>query len=993
MDVVVRREQRNSTDNDVHRTFDTNSILWEQRKMSGSTERGSQDPTETLRKKPDATELLATSPGYSDSDLDFAELASSLSMDLTPGSSIGGYEIVKKIGQGGMGAVYLTRRPGNDEPVALKVLSRSMSLRPDAIRRFHKEALTLAKVQSPYIIRLIETGEAEGLHFIAGEFISGGDAGKYIARFGVPSIQAGQMIFRHIAHAINAMHQAGMIHRDVKPENILLQLDSGETKNNSPPKIATARLSDFGLARMLDQTQSMQITRSLMVMGTPRYMPPEQFASTRDADARADIYSLGATMYFLLTGNYLFAGEDIVSLAHSHRSEGYRPAHLANRSISPALSRILDRCLEKLPENRYQTAAELLAELERLETGQPLQATIAIARGTSGEEASGTWQFEWDFVPKPESMWPHVSHTDRINRALGLPPATFTKTVRDGQGVVTMAEANFAGMKMRWREHPFTWIENREMTIFREFESGPFQWVLSHVELHPLAGGGTHLVHRFEYRARSVFGKMLARFQIGVMTRRKLDRVYRRIAEQLEKNKGSSKPSNVMEEPVERTPAQTASFGRAADWLLSHSVDSQLVQDLGGFLESGFDTEVSRIQPRVLARRLERDERKVIDASILGVPAGMFLLSWDIICPKCRVAAEIRDTLEMIRGHANCQVCQADFAVDLATSVELVFRVHPEIRKTDLRTYCIGGPFHASHVIAQLQLEPGQQHSLELTLAPGEYQVTGPQWIQPALLLVQSGKTGECATISVVDPPRVTTLKPEHQILTLKNNSKDRVLVRLERSHSDRLALTAARAVTLERFRQYLPGQIVSPEQLTSIAESCVMHARLGGRSGVFAELDEQAALKSSCKFLKIAIEAVRGNEGDVVSRLADGVTACFQQADAAVRSALQLVKEWDQQQADGLAIRVVLHRGPVTVTSIDGQMHHTGAAISHVARVCSSELVSATGWNGIVMTELFRVSATTDSGLATNGLRTEVVQMNSTGQPGCESLFLIKIA
>ena len=143
------------------------------------------------------------------------------------------------------------------------------------------------------------------------------------------------------------------------------------------------------------------------------------------------------------------------------------------------------------------------------------------------------------------------------------------------------------------------------------------------------------------------------------------------------------------------------------------------MQDIGRFLESGFDTEVSRIQPRVLARRLERDERKVIDASILGVPAGMFLLSWDIICPKCRVAAEIRDTLEMIRGHANCQVCQADFAVDLATSVELVFRVHPEIRKTDLRTYCIGGPFHASHVIAQLQLEPGQQHSLELNSGSG----------------------------------------------------------------------------------------------------------------------------------------------------------------------------------------------------------------------------------------------------------------------------------
>ncbi|MEQ1903293.1 MAG: protein kinase [Pirellulaceae bacterium] len=961
--------------------------------MSGSTERGAQDQTEARPKEPDGTKVLGTSPGFTDADLDFAEISNSVSEDLKPGSNIGGYEVVRKIGQGGMGAVYLTRRSGSDAPVALKVLARSMSSRPDAIRRFHKEASTLAKVKSPYIIRLIETGEVDGLHFIAGEFISGGDAGKYIKEFGVPPIQTGQMIFRHIAHAINAMHLAGMIHRDVKPENILLEFDSPQVPTaKNPPTIVTARLSDFGLARMMDQTQSMQITRSMMVMGTPRYMPPEQFASTRDADARADIYSLGATMYFLLTGSYLFAGDDIVSLAHSHRSEGYRPAHLANRSISPALSRILDRCLEKLPENRYQTAAELLAELERLESGQPLQATTANSPVATREEASGTYRFEWDFGPKPESMWPYVSHTDRINRALGLPPATFTKTVRDGQGVVTMAEANFAGMKMRWREHPFTWVENREMTIFREFESGPFQWVLSHVELHPLAGGGTHLIHRFDYRARSGFGKLFAKFQIGVMTRRKLDKIYRRIAAQLEKYKGSPQPQNVMEEPVDRSPSQEAAFGRAAEWLQTHNVESQLVQDIGRFLETGFDTEVSRIQPRVLARRLERDERQVIDASILGVPAGMFLLSWDIICPKCRVAAEIRDTLEMIRGHANCQVCQADFAVDLANSVELVFRVHPEIRKTDLRTYCIGGPFHASHVIAQLQLEPGQQHSLELNLAPGEYQVTGPQWIQPALLLVQSGRAEDYATISVVDPPRLSTLKPDHQILTLKNNSNDRVLVRLERSNSDRLALTAARAVTIERFRQYLPDQIVSPEQLTSIAETCVVHARLGGQSGVFAELDERSALNSSCEFLKIAIDAVRSNEGDVVSRFADGVTACFQQADSAIRSAVQLLMEWKQQHADGPAIRIVLHRGPVTLTSIDGQMHHTGAAISHAAQACSAGLVSATDWNGIAMTEAFRNSGANDSGFAADEIRMEKLQLKSTAQPEGESLFLITI-
>jgi len=414
---------------------------------------------------------------------------------------------------------------------------------------------------------------------------------------------------------------------------------------------------------------------------------------------------------------------------------------------------------------------------------------------------------------------------------------------------------------------------------------------------------------------------------------------------------------------------------------------------LGSFFETGFDTEVSRIQPRVLARRLERDERQVIDASILGVPAGMFLLSWDIICPKCRVAAEIRDTLEMIRGHANCQVCQADFEVDLANSVELVFRVHPEIRKTDLRTYCIGGPFHAPHVIAQLRLEPGQQHSLDLALKPGEYQVTGPQWIRPALLLVQSGTDQDFASITVVDPPRLTTLGPERQILTVVNNSPDVVMARLERSHSDRLALTAARAVTIEKFRQYLPDQIVSPDQLTSIAQSCVMHARLGGPSGVFAEFEEKAALRNSCDFLKLAIDSVRSFEGDVVNRNADGVTACFQQADLAIRSAMDLERRWEETNPDCFRIRIVLHRGPVTVTSIDGQMLHTGAAISHVARLCNQENASLPDWRGVALSGAFRTATQLGTEFEQTGIRLIEFQIASSAQSINETVWLVASA
>jgi hypothetical protein len=167
------------------------------------------------------------------------------------------------------------------------------------------------------------------------------------------------------------------------------------------------------------------------------------------------------------------------------------------------------------------------------------------------------------------------------------------------------------------------------------------------------------------------------------------------------------------------------------------------------------------------------------------------------------------------------------------------------------------------------------------------------------------------------------------------------------------------------------------------------MHSRLGGSSGVFAELDEQQALKSSCLFLKSAIETVRANEGDVVNRFADGVTACFQQAGMAVRSALLLAEEWKRQNAAGPTLRIVLHRGPVTVTSIDGQTHHTGAAISQAARVCNSQPDTGNEWQGVAMTEAMRATVMNETGSESDAFSLQEMQVTARGEQQ-SPLFLI---
>ncbi len=891
--------------------------------------------------------------------LDRARAEWAQASELAAGSNLGDYQIIRRIGQGGMGTVYLAQHPRQPEPVALKVLSREFSMRGDAVRRFHKEATSLARIQSPHVIRLVETGEIDGVNFIASEFIDGGDAGKHVALHGAFSPEQSLLVFRHIATALDAMHRAGMIHRDIKPENILLELAPqlpSPAAAQAVPEIVSAKLSDFGLARMLDQSESMAITRTMAIMGTPRFMSPEQFQGARDVEAGSDIYSLGATIYFLAVGQHLFDGEDMVELAQQHRSAGFRPAHQVNRSLAPAFGRILARCLEKLPENRYPSAAELLDDLQRLESGRPTGATGAMLVSVPDEKNAVTRQFEWEIGLAAATLWPHVSHTDRINRAIGLPAATFQDDRESGSGDVLLAQARLAGLTLRWREHSFVWIENREMTVFREFDSGPYRWLVNHVELQPLASGGTRLVHRLEFLPRSFLGRLLSRIQIDWMTHRKLDSVYRRIESRL-KAAGQADGVNAIERPVKRTSRQQTAFALAADRLASRKTEPGLVARFDEFLSSGFDAEVARIRPRALAARIDEDERTVLTALVHGIQAGMFLMYWDVICPRCRVAAEIIDTLEQIRRHGHCKVCRADFEVDLASSVELIFRVHPEIRETDLRTWCVGGPFHAPHVIAQLQLLPGQRRSLELTLTPGEYQVTGPQLPHSMTLLVDSASTEFAATFTTTSPLRISRLGNGRQVLTLINNSDSTTRIRVERSSGIGLAVTAAMALRNELIRQYLPGQMVAPEQLVSVSDCCVLQVRLGGRQDLFSVLGEQAAVETSRRFLVLLRETVRSCNGDVVHSFADGFTACFVKAESTLACAASLHQQWQRANPDFSRVRVVLHRGQVSMSSLDGQPHHTGRVFSSAARLCHSEQVLPADWDGVALTDSFRNS------------------------------------
>jgi WD40 repeat protein len=296
-----------------------------------------------------------------------------------------GYEVLSKLGAGGMGVVYKARQIALDRVVALKMILGAPHASTEELERFRTEAQAIARLQHPHIVQIYEVGECDGLPFFSLEFCPGGSLDKKLEATPLPPREAAQLV-ETLAQAMQAAHDQGILHRDLKPANVLLQIDeSGRMKDektaedsidSSPhPSSFIPKITDFGLAKKLD---AKAITASGAILGTPNYMAPEQASSQVKAIGRAaDIYGLGAILYECLTGRPPFkAASPAETLLLVLREEPAAPKQL-NARIPRDLETICLKCLQKEPARRYASALDLAEDLRRFREGLPIQARPA----------------------------------------------------------------------------------------------------------------------------------------------------------------------------------------------------------------------------------------------------------------------------------------------------------------------------------------------------------------------------------------------------------------------------------------------------------------------------------------------------------------------------------------------------------------------------------------------------------------------------------------
>jgi len=846
------------------------------------------------------------------------------------GLKIGRFELAKQLGAGAMGEVWEARDSTGGPNVAIKLLRPEVAADEELLRRFRKEGRVLAKVGSPYIANYVDLNEDKGLHYLVLELVAGGSVAVALRRMGKLPERLALAIVADTCRALAEPHRLGIVHRDIKPDNMMFVRAGIELE--SDPLGQLVKLGDFGIARLHEHASpegGAGATREGAVLGTPEFMAPEQCQGAQ-VTAATDVYALGCCLFALIAGRppFVTVDDNQMAVLLQHLREPPPRLDALVPEVTPAVADLVAKCLEKDPKARPQDATEVLAAIEQLCNGTTALITAHPAAPVVRESAVQTYAFEWELQSSPEALWPFVSNTEKMNRATGLAPVRFeiesTGGPRVPTGPATTGHQRVAGLQLKWREHPYEWIEGSRHVVLRVFEKGVLRWYVAEVQLERTAGGGTKLRNTIRLEPRGLLARVISKWEIGVRYKKKLDGVYTRLDRVLAA--GARPEIDPIAPEVTVSAAARARVGQAQEELAAAGVDARATEALASYLLHASDQDVARMRPVELAHKFGVPEEAMIDACLHAAKAGVLEMVWDVICPSCRIPSSVVDSLAKIEEHGSCKTCNIGYEVDFSRAIELAFRASPEVRDVETRTYCIGGPAHFPHVAAQVRLQPGERFALPLSLAAGYYLVRSPQLPRNHELRVSASGGVRRADITLGEKGDLPPLTAGDQLLTLVNPTPREVLVRVERAGDRVFSLSAARVMSTAAFRDLFPDQSLAPGRLMAVTQATLVVAQLDDAQTLFRDLGDAKAFPVAARFFETVAALAKELGGSLVKTFGGLAVAAFERPGPAVEAALALQAAVDRNPVThGLRVRVAVHRGPMMALTQSGRLDYFG--------------------------------------------------------------------
>ena len=350
------------------------------------------------------------------------------------------YVLLERLGEGGMGQVFKARHRRMDRLVALKLLRRDKIDSGEAVKRFYREVQAAAQLSHPNIVTAYDAGEAGGTYFFAMEYIDGPDLGKLVTKNGPLSARAACEYVRQAALGLQHAFEKGLVHRDIKPSNVLVTAGKRGARGPHAPAFGgdpapVVKILDMGLARLNPAflpDGGATLTQAQMILGTPDFIAPEQARSSRAADVRSDLYSLGCTFYYLLTAQVPFPCETPMEKLLKHYLEEPAPLEELRPGVPAAVGRVVRRLMAKDPDQRYQTPAELAEALTPL-AGVPSPSAAAVVLAARPDAPDEPAEDDPDADPPPFETVAELSQefdTDTSLSSASLAPKAARRPAR-----------------------------------------------------------------------------------------------------------------------------------------------------------------------------------------------------------------------------------------------------------------------------------------------------------------------------------------------------------------------------------------------------------------------------------------------------------------------------------------------------------------------------------------------------------------------------------
>lgn len=588
-----------------------------------------------------------------------------------------------------------------------------------------------------------------------------------------------------------------------------------------------------------------------------------------------------------------------------------------------------------------------------------------------------THSFEYTFRHPIERVWDYVTHTDRVNRSVGLPPPTYTHEPKPGGGSNRYGAMTVLGFPLRWLEHPYEWVRHKYFWNQRDYLSGPLKANDICWEFEPTPNG-CKVRQTFCFEAKNWLFTQIAHHEMGVTLKKNFLRSFAHIDAALDKREAFPFPPTF---PGDRA-LDDAACQALRQKLTQAGLNAPLANTFTELIARSPEPDLVRIRPFAWAKRWNIDRLDALRAFLTATKAGIFELSWDLLCPSCRGAKVRGGSLSEVTNQSHCDSCNVDFSVEFDQSVELSFTVSSTVRKVNVPAYCVGGPQNTPHCLSQLRLKAGQSVTLDFEVPPGVYKVRSlsaeRHW--------QISVTGE----AVSGPPlvarfeegserRAVRVESSSGKVELVNAMKHEIVAMVEHAHWLEDACTAAVATSLQDFRDMFSSEVLRAGQEIKVGAIALLFTDLRGSTAMYGRIGDAPAFSLVMDHFAILTDCVRRHQGALVKTIGDAVMASFTRPEDAVKAAIDIHRRIDAdnrtpkpngERHEPLTMKIGIHYGPCYAVNSNDRLDYFGTTVNIAARtegqceggdiVISSQMMKEPGVEQAVRESGLKVTAMT---------------------------------